>query len=170
MTRPWRDQMRNFNIADGDRGDAVANALRRLWLRTECCPCGGGGCQQCTVDHANSCRQCTLDHAAIAAAWKATEPTDLPGKVDLRDKMPPVRDQGGLNAGTSFAVAATWAAKVVRDAGGDNAEYHAEALERAARKREEPIGSPAGGMRGEICHICGLTRKACLGRNQEGVR
>jgi hypothetical protein len=61
-------QMRNFDGGDGDRIDPVAQALRRLFTRTDLCPC------QFQRNGGTWCRQCVLDHQAIDAAWKATEP------------------------------------------------------------------------------------------------
>ncbi len=57
--------LRNFSAADGDRVDDVAQALRRFYLRVECCPCMG-----------RPCVQCVNDMQLIEAAWLQTE--DLP--------------------------------------------------------------------------------------------
>jgi len=43
--------MRNFDASKGDRVDSVAQLCRRLYLRTELCPCLDSSCVQCKNDH-----------------------------------------------------------------------------------------------------------------------
>lgn len=54
-------QIENFSIPNGDRGDDVAVALRRFYLRVMLCPC---------MDQ--SCMQCQLDLDTIVDAWESS--------------------------------------------------------------------------------------------------
>ena len=53
-------QIENFSIPGGDRGNAVAVALRRFYQRVMLCPCMN-----------QSCVQCDFDLQTIIAAWDA---------------------------------------------------------------------------------------------------
>ncbi len=68
MTPAIERQMRNFSVHDGDRIDPIAQALRRLFLRVELCPCGG------LERKPTPCRQCQLDLESIEDAWNASAP------------------------------------------------------------------------------------------------
>lgn len=57
-------QVENYSIPDGDRGDAVAHALRRFYQRVALCPC---------MDQ--SCVQCRYDIEDIEAAWDVPVPS-----------------------------------------------------------------------------------------------
>lgn len=50
-------QIENFSIPGGDRGDDVAVALRRFYLRVMLCPCMDQSCVQCQgdLDHYRPC-------------------------------------------------------------------------------------------------------------------
>jgi len=61
--------MVNFNKYEGDRVDPVAQALRRLYLRVELCPC-----QFQAQWKATGCLQCQGDKQLIEEAWLASEP------------------------------------------------------------------------------------------------
>ena len=60
MKPKLEEQMRNIRLED--RHDPVAVALRRFYLRIECCPCLNNP----------SCLQCRQDKELIEEAWKAT--------------------------------------------------------------------------------------------------
>lgn len=60
-------QMTSWDHNKGDRIDPVAQALRRLHLRVELCPCKYGGRDM------NNCQQCLNDLEMIEQAWIATE-------------------------------------------------------------------------------------------------
>lgn len=75
MRQEIQRQMRNFSGPDGDRIDVVAQALRRLFLRAELCPCGGLDAQEgIGPKDRKLCKQCELDLQMIEEAWIATEP------------------------------------------------------------------------------------------------
>jgi len=57
-------QIENFSIPNGDRGDDVAVALRRFYLRVMLCPC---------MDQ--SCVQCEYDLDTIVNAWETSLPS-----------------------------------------------------------------------------------------------
>lgn len=57
-------QMTSWSVHEGDRIDAVAQVCRRLYLRTELCPCMN-----------QSCMQCKNDMLTIEEAWNASMPT-----------------------------------------------------------------------------------------------
>ncbi len=66
-------QMTQWDGKAGDRIDPVAQALRRLHLRVELCPCKYGG----RDDH--HCKQCENDLESIEEAWLETNPKQ--GKI-----------------------------------------------------------------------------------------
>jgi len=70
MNPELEKQMISWNAHAGDRIDPVSVALRRLYLRTELCPCGFGP----PTTERRWCRQCLLDHEAIETAWNISNP------------------------------------------------------------------------------------------------
>src|SRR5262247_1285322 len=75
---PPMPQLQNWDISMGDRGDAVAVALRRFWLRIESC--------RCQHVMAEPCVQCKHDTDTLMAAWRDTEPAHpgREGREELR--------------------------------------------------------------------------------------
>lgn len=65
MNHDTQRQMTSWNVHEGDRIDAVAQVCRRLYLRTELCPC-----------MTQLCMQCKNDLLTIEAAWLASMPTE----------------------------------------------------------------------------------------------
>jgi len=55
--------MTSWSKPAGDRVDSVAYLCRRLYLRTELCPC----------DQSPMCVQCECDRGLIEEAWNDTE-------------------------------------------------------------------------------------------------
>jgi hypothetical protein len=62
------NQMRNFGAEQGHRVDSVAQALRRLYLRTELCPC-----QFDARWEQAGCLQCQMDKQSIEEAWEYSQ-------------------------------------------------------------------------------------------------
>jgi len=62
-------QMENCSAANGDRIDPVAQALRRLYLRVQLCPCQFDARWKET-----GCVQCQGDKEMIEEAWSVSEP------------------------------------------------------------------------------------------------
>lgn len=79
--KTWYQQIRNFAASEGDRIDAIAQALRRLFLRTDLCPCmwprdDAPITAAFLATDQTRCVQCRLDHEVIAEAWAASEPSN----------------------------------------------------------------------------------------------